>query len=484
MIETESITSTVFISSTVEEFRDLRSALAYTLRAQGYNVCQSEAADFDVQGDRSAFDECFENIRNSDYYILLIGSRRGSLFEDDISITRKEYRVAGEAFLTNGKPRMFLYLRESSELALGGSRQDWIDAGIDDPNHLASFICEVQSPEIESTPNYLTRFRSFEDIMSSLSIRMNLGRNLLEKLVRHSLLSELLSNLALMVERGRNTVSPRHRYMAKVRENIVLTAKDIYRSIDIKDEYAIALGISLIGRVKGDDLQTRCIESALDRGVFLTFDPQTSTLQESRLHQALQQTLEDIRLLRQIDGAHGVQDWDTKMVNEIGSYRHGQVPILEIPGIELACAFAHYDRTENVFGGHLALCQVLLGLFGEIPLYQRQPITPFGEEEELKMRSSHVSRPEIAKLIQNDIWPLGKRVPREIYGKTRQEQVEALTESAYKSLEDLDVDDQLLKGMKEVLKEVMGDYLDKELASYDEGIESRDTHREMRNTDA
>jgi len=77
----------IFVSSTVREFRDLRSAIAYTLRAQGFTVCLSEAADFDVRGHRSAIEECFENIRTCDYYILLIGGMRGNLFREGISIT-------------------------------------------------------------------------------------------------------------------------------------------------------------------------------------------------------------------------------------------------------------------------------------------------------------------------------------------------------------------------------------------------------------
>ena len=141
----EITTPSVFISSTVKEFRDLRSAIAYTLRTQGLNVLLSEAADFDVQGDRSAFEECFTNIRNSDFYVLLIGSTRGHFFQDNISITRQEYRVAREAFLSTGHPRLFFYLCETSELALRANEQDQKNAGIDDPNHLSSFIDEVQS---------------------------------------------------------------------------------------------------------------------------------------------------------------------------------------------------------------------------------------------------------------------------------------------------------------------------------------------------
>jgi len=84
----------VFISSTVKEFRDLRSAIAYTLRTQGFTVHQSEASDFDIRGNRSAIEECLASIHDCDFYILLVGNTRGHLFKDGISITRQEYRTA------------------------------------------------------------------------------------------------------------------------------------------------------------------------------------------------------------------------------------------------------------------------------------------------------------------------------------------------------------------------------------------------------
>lgn len=150
---------TVFISSTVREFRDLRSALYYTLRSQGISVYLSEASDFDVRGDRSAIEECFENIRVSDFYVLIVGGRRGSLFDEDVSVTRQEYRVAREQYLATGKPSMLLFLRGETEVALSGNIERQKEEGIDNPDHLTSFIDEIQ------TSSYLKRFRDFGDVM-------------------------------------------------------------------------------------------------------------------------------------------------------------------------------------------------------------------------------------------------------------------------------------------------------------------------------
>ena len=56
--------------------------------------------------DRSAVEECFSRIRTSDYYVLIIGGRRGGTLEDGLSITRHEYKVAVESFLATRKPML------------------------------------------------------------------------------------------------------------------------------------------------------------------------------------------------------------------------------------------------------------------------------------------------------------------------------------------------------------------------------------------
>jgi len=444
----------VFISSTVTEFRDLRSAIAYTLRTQGFNVYLSEAADFDVKGDRSAFEECFTNIRNSDFYILIIGNTRGSLFEEGVSITRQEYRVARETFLTQERPRLFLYLRETTEVALSGNKQDRVKAGIDDAAHLTSFINEVKSPGIEGAPNYLIRFRDFEDLMTSLAGSMNLGRNLSEKLIRHSLLSELLSNLTHMVGGTYTVPFPTHWYMRKVREGISMTPNDIDRNINITDEQSISLGMSLMSRLEGASLQTRCIEDAIDKGVFLSFNPATSVLEETPIHKLLHQIITDINSLRRRDIPTTAGNWSDNIMKAIYEFRHKHIPSLQILGITLAFAFTYYDTIEDIYQGHLALCKVLLGVSDVLPPYQRRPLTPFGKEMEKKIRAEQVSGEQIATLIQNNIQPFGDKYSSVHFGKNREETVKNLAEILRRGEEKRGVDMSLFEGMDDIFKKI------------------------------
>jgi hypothetical protein len=417
-------------------------------------VYLSEAAQFDVRGDRSAIDECFTNIRTCDYYILLIGSMRGNLFAEGTSITRQEYRVARDQFLSLGRPRLFLYLREASESALRGNQEVQTATGIDDPDHLASFIDEVQRPQIEGTPNYLTRFRDFEDLIHSLANRLNLGRNLSEKLTRHSLVSELLLNLSLMVNRTGNDAFPHHRYMRKVREEVSITPKELEQHIVLSDDHVVSLVFALVGRTRGKDLCTKAIEESLDRGVFLTFNLASGALEESPMHQALRQLFTDIQALCQLDAPTADPEWHSQILRHIKTVWRGRPYSLEMVGYDLAFALAHYNRAENVFNGHVALCKVLLGLSAELQQYQRQPITPLGELEEERLRAENLSAAEIALLIQNDIWPFGNRIPRELYGATHEERVKRITQSMHTTLTKAGIDASLyppdiLKGIAE-----------------------------------
>ena len=155
----------VFISSTVYDLKDLRSALVHVLRSQGVLAYASEATEFEIHGDRSAVDECFSRIRTSDYYVLVIGGRKGGTLEDGQSITRHEYKVAAESFLATGKPVLWMFVRKEIELALAGGKDAQSAAGINDPGHLTDLIEEVGYPADFRIPNWLSRFSEVSELI-------------------------------------------------------------------------------------------------------------------------------------------------------------------------------------------------------------------------------------------------------------------------------------------------------------------------------
>ena len=87
----------VFISSTIYDFSDLRSSMKYWLTEMGFNAQLSENNDFIKDTNQNSYDACLDAVKQCDYFILLIGSRRGGMYPgENISITRKEYRTAYE----------------------------------------------------------------------------------------------------------------------------------------------------------------------------------------------------------------------------------------------------------------------------------------------------------------------------------------------------------------------------------------------------
>ena len=429
----------------------------------------SEAADFNVRGDRSAIEECFENIRKCDYYILLIGGARGNLFNEDTSITRQEYRVARDSFLSKERPLINLFLREPIEQALQSTLEAQSIAGIDYPDHLNSFIAEVQQPPVDGTPSYLTRFRDFEDVIRSLATRLGLGRTFSEHLLRHSLLFELLSNLTHMVERRRTSAFPRHHYMRRTREEMEISPNELDKTMRLSGDNVTSIVFPLIGRTRSDELHTDRIEEAIRQGLFLGYNTATTAFEETAVHKALQQILTDIKALQRLDDSSISENkWDLNILDAAMPQRRGPENILVVKGWDLASAFSYFDRVENIYNGHVAVCKVLIGISEELESYQLTPITPVGEEEELKIRSHDISTEEIAHLLKNAISPFGKRVPRDMSGANREEQIKIVIESMQEDISKAGVNLEIPPSM---LQSIAEKYIADHTVSPEEGIE-------------
>lgn len=199
-------TPKIFISSTIYDFKDLRSALKFYLEQLGYIVYTSENNDFKVDGSVHSYDACLKLIRECDYFILLIGSRVGGWYnkENKVSITRQEYKTAYELH-RQGKLEIISFVRSDvwqlkesrNELAkhlhsLNFLEKETKESVLNFPTKFANdaefvsdFIMEVgrnaetnkalkENRELP-TGNWIRQFDSFRDIIDALSGLINLG---------------------------------------------------------------------------------------------------------------------------------------------------------------------------------------------------------------------------------------------------------------------------------------------------------------------
>ncbi|HBF87745.1 MAG TPA: hypothetical protein DDX39_03800 [Bacteroidales bacterium] len=86
---------TIFISSIISEFYDLRGALKYFLGKNGFRVLMSEEPDFGVNCNQDSLPTCKMQIEKSDYYLLIVGNEPGTIFDDngkETTVTIEEFR--------------------------------------------------------------------------------------------------------------------------------------------------------------------------------------------------------------------------------------------------------------------------------------------------------------------------------------------------------------------------------------------------------
>lgn len=86
---------TIFISSIISEFYDLRGALKYFLGKSGFRVLMSEEPDFGADCGIDSLDNCKSQIEKSDYYLLIIGNNSGTIFQKDgkdTTVTIEEFK--------------------------------------------------------------------------------------------------------------------------------------------------------------------------------------------------------------------------------------------------------------------------------------------------------------------------------------------------------------------------------------------------------
>lgn len=192
-------TPKVFISSTVYDFKDIRSALKFYLEEHGYIVYTSESSDFKVDVKVHSYEACLNLIDECDYFILLIGSRVGGWYdkENKISITRQEYRHAYQLHQQGGLQILSFVRNEVWQLKetrneltrylenINSLDKDLIADIVNAPTKFANdaqfvsdFIQEVgknaetktamQDKALLPTGNWIRLFDSFKDIIDSL----------------------------------------------------------------------------------------------------------------------------------------------------------------------------------------------------------------------------------------------------------------------------------------------------------------------------
>jgi hypothetical protein len=316
---------TFFISSTIYDFADLRSALKFYLEEQGCKVLASECNDFEKPLDKHSYEACLEAIRSADYFILLIGARVGGWYDQkaNVSITQREYREAYQLHQA-GKLKLLNFVRSEVWQAKEDRRElarylDGTTLATEEKraiaNHsakssanaafLKSFIDEVSRNEetkravrgegIAPSGNWIHLFHGFRDIVDVLNGHVFASIPVEDMTMRRLLRGELREILGQTLVKIRDTVlSPKATIeLFHQQHPITMVNKyDEYTTVSVQRWDKLAtLGMHLLDR----KLHPIVLPQILARATFLEYDLQSNAYVETPVHSALLKLQSEIR---------------------------------------------------------------------------------------------------------------------------------------------------------------------------------------------
>ena len=434
---------TVFVSSTILDFHDLRSALKFWLEESGFEVWLSEYNDMEKNPGANTFDACFETIRRADFYVLLIGERRGSLFDakNRVSVTQQEYRVGYEAFASEARPIPVLFVRSWVKNVLDGwaTAKAQGSAPFKDARFVQRFVAEV-TKEQETTDavkgigpyplaNWLHAFHDFGDVVSALRVALSLRADIplqrvlagieldlemsLSRLVqKHQLrlaegrpIREELKNM--LVERGVDEETangvldgyeadwpfPAHWHFDSVARDVTLDVSNMV-PVELDRQQTVRLSMYLFfGTVQPDALWLASLREAVHSGALLGYDPQTRRFHETELSLAAIELLHEVETYQaRYDTARPIID---ALLGPLASANELKQPGFNLPWEQAVFIWGLHQTQVNVYRRAASLYAYLRGRKDNPTPGSLLPTSALGPDMEEQIRRERATRVDI-----------------------------------------------------------------------------------------
>jgi hypothetical protein len=416
---------TFFLSSTIYDFRDLRSSLKFYLEEQGCKVLASEFNDFKKPLDQHSYQACLDAIHAADYFILLIGSRVGGWYDEPnrISITQREYREAYELH-RQGKLKLFSFVRaevwqikeERRELSKylntvtidEGTKRSvanfpsknaadacFISAFLNEVGRNKETFAAVKSGTTAPSGNWINVFSDFRDIVrvidGALFTSTPAEDLTLKRLLRREL-REFLSQT--LVKMSPDSVYSPRPIIDRFHKESPITLdgrKDSVKTVNTKTwEQLSMLSINMM-RLQ---LHPVVLDRAVTLPTFLTFDLASDSYQETPVYEALLQLQDQVRRLKRGN--------TTEVMSLVYEYspkaqpRRGQT--MNIDTMKLAMFLHLMDRWANVIELSRAILRHLDGAPFIAP--NLRPSSPI-DGMEVQLNDQRVTKEELDAFVLN-----------------------------------------------------------------------------------
>lgn len=378
---------TFFISSTIYDFRDLRSAIKFYLEEQGCKVLASEFNDFEKPLDKHSYEACLDAVRSADFFVLLIGTRVGGWYDqvNQISITQREYREAYKMHEA-GKLKLLNFVRsevwqakedrrelakylETLDLepptrsaianysAKTAANADFLVRFIDEVGRNDETKLAVQGRGPAPSGNWIHVFDGFRDIVDVLNGQVFASVPVEDMTVRRLLRRELRDFVGQCLVKSKTDVhSPRFvidRFHAE--HPITLEGReDEFTTVGAKRWDMIStFAMHLLAR----QLHPVVLPQVLSRPTFLEFDLASSSYKETPVYEALVHLQEEIRRFNASNTSENL----SPVFEHSPRRRPSRAAPFEIETVKLAGLLHLLDRWSNVLDLSAALLRHLDG---------------------------------------------------------------------------------------------------------------------------
>lgn len=385
----------VFISSTIYDFHDLRSALKYWLEESGYEVLMSESCDFEKDSSKNSYDACLETIKECNYFVLLIGGRVGGWYDESTSITRKEYQIAYKSAQDGRIKRIIPFVRQhiwdvlEDRNALTKTLEDldiqengipvekkliaYHDSKlIKNAEHIKAFLDEVSRKEDfkrgdKPRFNWINSFTSFEDIVNVLRIELNLKVDMARRVAERNIKTALARNLSNLTEKSKDGIIATFIGFESIRNKLITERKAAIANLSMDYQIAIekkeipnVFEAAMFYKVGVHGLDSTLFENAVKNGSFMAYNKEKETYIETGVCNALNDMIFEIKYLQRY-----IQEMDNEDQQQIlvllEKYRSNSDLMPYFPYVRLASFAVIYERKFNI----LQLTKYIFKCFNE-----------------------------------------------------------------------------------------------------------------------
>jgi hypothetical protein len=394
----------IFLSSTIFDFRDLRSALKSYLEERGCRVLASEFNDFTKPVDKHSYQACLDSIEQSDIFVLLVGTRVGGWFDKTsrTSITQQEYRRAYELAKV-GKLRILTFVRDEVWTHWQGVKElerylkslTEVDVLLrekiirhpssfaDDAAFIHAFISEISRNKETAAAaegagampvaNWVHTFKDFSGIADAITPLVLSGLAVRDAAGRTVLLNQILALLQGIMSPSKNGLFAPFAAIRKLAKDLNLGTGNLTGKVTLsKDQWNRIVVLGLHAHRAAPAIES--IAAGLNSDLLLDYRPETGAFRPSEAYDVLTELVDQARWFGK---AQQTADWAKFMSHGKNHDKNWSVsvPILEVAG-ELSLLLRWADT--------ILLAKALAIFLDGKPLVRPEPmpLTPFLDQQE------------------------------------------------------------------------------------------------------